>query len=204
MAKIARLNVSLDEFVKHFARFTKEDLRKYDWLVHDGDIVEVVYNNYTWFLEQCLNTGQYPFGTEFGVKNYDARGREIGQYRISYTPPIAIKRLQEPVRPGDTKKLREELDLAVDMCHGFKKIRWALDRELKGNESDVPDLGHPSGHYVHKTYETLVALAHFQNSGEAKPFVMGLFGPSARWSNRHRKIVYKYIDGMVHNPREYT
>lgn len=171
--RLRRLKVTLEDMQQYFDGLTEETLGEYDWIVHGGDIAKAGEDLF-FYLDLCVRDGVY--FVETTTNDPYASPDEDNKQGI-YIPrwgkekKVYTRRIPEPI----LNDLRKEHDFLVGIIHGFKKIRWAIDKELKGDRCEIPEaqyLKHDHDHYVRETYDDLEALATFHASGKDHPFII--------------------------------
>ncbi|MBI4162077.1 MAG: hypothetical protein HY513_00210 [Candidatus Aenigmarchaeota archaeon] len=201
MTRIKRLKTTFGKMLAYFDGMTEEMLHHYDYVTHDGGIEDVI-KSYLFCLDDCVLNRRYYLVNNGRIKiisssdPFNGIPFDIGQYRTAFG---RIKPVHREEIPADSMEdLKDELRLLTNTLHGFKIIRWAMDKKLKGARSDFAnvDLKHHSA-YAWDAYNSLEELDLFHSSGRARPFLMGAPGrPSASESNKVRNELYDAVNGL--------
>jgi len=198
MTKIKPLEITLEDLQKHFSDFTLEELDSYEKWCHDGDI-NTITNNYLYSLNEATTTGKYSLVPGGRIHTSEKRIGGVliksGNYELDGE---TIEFWAKRIPPDKLKDLKKERELLVDTLHGFKKIRWSLDRDIKGESSVVERLKKSTAEYIKGTYQALDALSSLHHSDQNRAFCMGSPGrASISISNMHRNDLYHFVEGMV-------
>jgi len=185
------VDFTLEEMVSAFDNFTQEKLTKLSWLLHDGDIPTVIQDMYLACISQIISA------------YHAVRTKEIEYDRFGHSQELGMSReMAQSVKVMSEKQielLQKEKDLALQVIYAFKKIRWKLDAELKGDASQAPKLKEPRYHYVKELYEALVAVFHYHKSEVPPPFEFKPDGTlNEERSNSLREVcLYKSVETLL-------
>lgn len=203
-SRTKKFKISLSNLEECFEEITERDLSKFEHMTHDGDILHLPKGNYLSPLIKCTETRRYSIvghgriistnqiiSVEKGV--VDIR-EETGIYKPFFGGKIEFESIDVP--KGHFDDLSKERWLATGIFDSFKKIRWALDRQILGDKSKcLVDLGYSYQYHIQEMSKYMQELSDFHKSGKAKPFLMGSpKKPSQGLSNCCRNMLYDDVN----------